>query len=158
MFIGVFVGTHYSRAWTIHSTLSEARERLQMSRFIWERNITFPDEIKEYFAEGKYDAWNVVEMFSPLSTQHGSYKEKTRSGELGKNATVLVNVSWSHVSKNKWLIVQENDKEKLAFVRYSFLPFCVPWSPRGDVLFKVKIFIPWEVRLTYETANHQLRC
>ena len=46
-----------------------------MSRFIWERNITFPDEIKEYFAEGKYDAWNVVEMFSPLSTQHGSYKE-----------------------------------------------------------------------------------
>ena len=49
--IGVFAGIQYNRAWIIHSTFSEALERLLMSRFIWERNITFSDKIKEYFAE-----------------------------------------------------------------------------------------------------------
>ena len=57
-----------------------------MSRFICERNITFSDEIKEYFAEGNCNVFDdsIVNMLSPLAIQCESYKEKARSGELGK--------------------------------------------------------------------------
>ena len=40
-FIGVLAGTHLNKACTICSTFSEALERFLMSRFLWERNITF---------------------------------------------------------------------------------------------------------------------
>ena len=79
MFTRVFAGAHCNRAWTIHSTFSEALERLLMSRFIWERNINFSNEIKDYLAEGNCDIFDnsMVDMLSPLSIQYESYKEKS---------------------------------------------------------------------------------
>ena len=86
MFKQVLDGTHYNRAWNIDSTFSEALEGLLMSRFIWDRNIAFSAEIKEYLAEGNCDAFddNIVDILSSLATQYVSCKEKARIGELGK--------------------------------------------------------------------------
>ena len=66
LFIGVLAGTHYNRAWTIHSTFLEPLERLLMPRFIRERNITFSDEIKECFAEDNCNAFDdsIVNMLN----------------------------------------------------------------------------------------------
>ena len=57
-------------------------------------NVTFSlgekyyllDEIKEYFTKGNCNAFDdsIVDMLSYLTTQYESYKEKARSGELGK--------------------------------------------------------------------------
>ena len=41
-----FLLEHYNRTWTINSTFSEGLERLLMSHFIWERNITFSRKLK----------------------------------------------------------------------------------------------------------------
>ena len=57
-------------------------------------NVTFSlgeryyllDEIKEYFAEGNCDAFDesIVDILNSLATQYELYKEKVRSGVLGK--------------------------------------------------------------------------
>ena len=59
-----------------------------MSRFIWERNITFSDEIKEYFAEGNCNAFDdsILDIPSPLARKYESQKEKVQIGELGKKS------------------------------------------------------------------------
>ena len=57
-------------------------------------NVTFSlgerpyllDEIKEYFAEGNCHDFDdsIVDILNSLATQYELYKEKVRSGELGK--------------------------------------------------------------------------
>lgn len=86
---------------TIHSTFSEGLERLLISHFIWERNITFSKKIKDYFAEDNCDAFDdsIVNMIIPLASQYKWYKEKAWIGELG-NTTVLLNLSWPHISSS----------------------------------------------------------
>ena len=101
-FTGILAGTHYNRAWIIHSILLEALERLLISRFIRERNITFSDEIKEYFAEGNCDGFynSIVDMLSPLAAQVRIVKRKSANWWTRYNTTVLVNLSWPHIFVN----------------------------------------------------------
>ena len=41
---GVWMGSHYNRAWAVHSAFSEALERLLIERFIFEYNIFIPED------------------------------------------------------------------------------------------------------------------
>ena len=124
--LGVLAGTHYNRAWNIHSTVAEALERLLISRFIWDRNITFSDDINDYFADGCYDSFDdaIVDMLGPLAYQYESYKEKARSGELGKTPQYwLIYLDLMYLQTMVHSAVQENDIDKLGFAWYSFLPY-----------------------------------
>jgi hypothetical protein len=40
---GVLSGSHYNRAWIVHSAFSEALERLLFQRFLKENSIAIPD-------------------------------------------------------------------------------------------------------------------
>ena len=84
------------------------------------------DEIKEDFAESNCDALDdgIVEMFSSLASQYDSYKEKARSGKLGKTPQYwLIYLDLIYLQAMAHSAVQENDIEKLAFAWFSFLPF-----------------------------------
>ena len=39
---GVLAGSHYNRAWVVHTAFSEALERLLYERFLEEYNVTLP--------------------------------------------------------------------------------------------------------------------
>ena len=97
-----------------------------MSHFIRKRNISFSDEIKEYFAQGNCDAFDdsIVDRLRPLATQYESYKEKARMGELGRTPQYwLIYLDLIYLQTMVHSAVQENDIEKLAFAWYSFVPF-----------------------------------
>ena len=38
---GVLVGSHYKRAWAVHTVLSEALERMLLTRFLAEKNPNY---------------------------------------------------------------------------------------------------------------------
>ena len=48
---GVLAGSHYNRGWTVHNAMSEALERLLMSRFLNEKNPVVPESLVNLSAD-----------------------------------------------------------------------------------------------------------
>jgi len=45
---GVLSGSHYNRAWSVHSSVFEAMERLFLTRFLAEKKPNIPESIVTY--------------------------------------------------------------------------------------------------------------
>ena len=79
---GVWMGSHYNRAWTAHSAFSEALERLLIERFIFEYNIFISEdfitaaEVPQSFYE------DIVSNNARFLSQYQEFKESIRKGEF----------------------------------------------------------------------------
>ena len=84
---GVLAGSHYNRAWSVHRHMAEALERLLLKRFLLELEPAIPVNMMEYSLEPKeaLDQQLVDEVHS-FSEQYGAYREKARTGSIGKTA------------------------------------------------------------------------
>ena len=86
---GVIAGTHYNRCWKIHQHFAEALERLLFKRFCNENGVTnvrgiLGENSVDDFAIGAMESVIENQSFQDLQERYGQYKDKIRSGLLGK--------------------------------------------------------------------------
>ena len=83
---GVLAGSHYHRYWYIHSTVSEALERLFLKRFITECRPNVPSCLQNLSAEPKAELINksLIGDLSFFLKEYKSFRERFRKGELGE--------------------------------------------------------------------------
>ena len=83
---GVFDGSHYNRAWLIHSIVAESLERLLLSRFFYEKNPQLPDCFIELAANPTVSALSAetFDQMDSFSNHYESYENKIGNGDLGK--------------------------------------------------------------------------
>ena len=113
---GVIAGTHYNRCWKIHQHFAEALERLLFKRFCNENGVTnvrgiLGENSVDEFAVGAIGSVIENQNFQDLQEQYGQYKDKIRSGLLGKTSQFWL-VNYLDVMEALHLIhraVQEND-------------------------------------------------
>ena len=55
---GVLVGSHYNRAWTVHTVLSEAPERMLLNRFLAEKKSKLPKVLNDFTRDPTPDSVN----------------------------------------------------------------------------------------------------
>ena len=113
---GVIAGTHYNRCWKIYQHFAEAFERLLFKKFCKENSVT---NVRGITGENSVDdsaigaIGSVIEnqSFQDLQERYGHYKDKIRSGLLGKTCQFWL-VNYLDVMEALHLIhsaVQEND-------------------------------------------------
>ena len=79
---GVWMGSYYNRAWTVHSAFSETLERLLNERFIFEYSIFISEdfitaaEVPQSFYE------DIVSSNATFLSRYQEFKESIRKGEL----------------------------------------------------------------------------
>ena len=104
-------------------------------------------EIKKYFAEGND---SVVEMLSSLAIQYDSYKEKARSGKLGKSPqhwfilTSLIYKQW-HIVLYKTMI-----QKNWHWSHFLFFHFTLCWTNKtmlGMAVFMSPLLLNMEARV-----------
>ena len=121
---GILVGSHYNRAWTVHSVFSEALGRLLLERFLNESGVEIPEELNhaagESFQNLTQELLCKAECFLK---KYQIFKNKIRNGDFGKTPQFwlslyidLIQILQAH------LAVQENDFEGRAFAWKKILP------------------------------------
>ena len=84
---GLLSGSHYNRAWIVHSCMSESLERLLLKRFLTELKTKIPDDLKEAsFDDADLINDAVVNSTEKISDEYESFKTNVRNGSLGKTA------------------------------------------------------------------------
>ena len=83
---GVLSGSHYNRAWIVHSAFSEALERLLFQRFLKENSIAIPDYFYDACIDPIASCAVITENASSLYSEYQAFKEEARNGVLGKTA------------------------------------------------------------------------
>ena len=104
--------------------MAEALERLLLKHFLLELEPAIPVNMMEYWLEPKeaLDQQLVDEVHS-FSEQYGAYREKARTGSIGKTAQFWL--LYMDLVKVQILIpntVQTNNFNKLLYGWQSFLP------------------------------------
>ena len=80
---GVLSGSHYNRAWTVHSALSEALERLLFERFISENDIQIPNSFIESAQDHEQINYDAIKRDQSFYYKYQDFKEMIREGRLG---------------------------------------------------------------------------
>ena len=82
------VGSHYNRAWTIHSTYSEGLERLHLTRILTKKRPQIPYALNNYCMD--YNSTTVGEIFiqncSKLLQEYDEFRKEVTIGSIGKTA------------------------------------------------------------------------
>ena len=82
-------GSHYNRAWSLHSVFSEALERLLMTRFINEKRPYISTKLNDYCAEGvNSPADEAVAQSSRVLDSYDEYRKTAAEGAIGKTSAV----------------------------------------------------------------------
>ena len=119
---GVLAGSHYNRAWIVHSAFSEALERLLFERFLEDCKKTLPT----LFFQTDVTNLNIEEIIDKqfFFSECLEFKEKVRSGDLGKTPQfwLLLYIDLMEIQNRIHLSVQENDYDSRKASWKSFLP------------------------------------
>ncbi|CAB3982425.1 Hypothetical predicted protein [Paramuricea clavata] len=110
----VLSGSHYNRAWIVHSAFSEALERLLFQIFLKENNIAIPDYFYDACIDPIASCAVITENASSLYSEYQAFKEEARNGALGKTAQFWI--------RTTHLAVQENDFDQRVLVWKFSLP------------------------------------
>ena len=84
--MGVISGSHYNRAWMIHSTVSEALERLLVERFLQETQLQLPSELEEICLDVETYSGSILSVCEEFIAGYESFKESTKRGDPGYTA------------------------------------------------------------------------
>ena len=82
--LGVIKRSHYSRAWLVHNTISEAMECLLMLRFFGELNIHFPSQLAELVVEPNLINEEIADSNVLFIQQCEDFKDQVKCGVYGK--------------------------------------------------------------------------
>ena len=85
---GVLVGSLYNRAWAVHTVLSEALERMLLTRFLAEKNRKLPKALNDFTRGSTPDSVNnsLFESLTVILHQYEDYRDEARCGGLEKTA------------------------------------------------------------------------
>ena len=82
--LGVMVGSHYNRAWLIHSIVLEAMERLLIRRYLAETNIEIPVELSDILSDPDLFNGEITAPTATFISQYEGFKDEARRGILGQ--------------------------------------------------------------------------
>lgn len=121
---GVLAGTHYNRAWTVHSVFAEALERLLFERFIAESGEEIPVVLHHAAQDPFQNVSEILGQAENLFLKFQKFKNRVRSGELGKTAQFWLSLylDLMSIQQAAHLAVQENDFEVRHSAWKQFLP------------------------------------
>ena len=117
--------SHYNRCWNVHNVLSEALERLLLTRFLAETKPTIPDKLLELSVEPNSNDVNeeLFEASNQLHIKYENYKDLVRKGSIGKTAQFWLNyMDLMRYQVMAHTAVQENDIDVLLYCWKKFLP------------------------------------
>ena len=77
-------GSHYNRAWVVHTAFSEDLERLFYERFLEEYNDTLPQIFSQLTDNTYINIETTIENEKDLFFEYLIFKDNVRSGTLGK--------------------------------------------------------------------------
>ena len=90
---GVLAGSHYNRAWVVHTAFSEALERLLFERFLEEYNVTLPQIFSQLTDDTYINIETTIENEKDLFFEYLIFKDNVRSGTLGKTSQFWVQLN-----------------------------------------------------------------
>ena len=110
---GVLSGSHHNLSWTVHSTFSEALERLLYERFLQKCNLSIFDVLLPNANRVNGNPTDIVDEIQSHADEYGKFKQRIRKQEFGKTAKFwlclyLDIMRFQHFSH---LSVQENNFE-----------------------------------------------
>ena len=107
---GVLAGSHYNRAWVVHSAFYEALERLLFKRFIEQHQIQISEKLTQT-DDMNFNMQDIINSESGLFSRYLEFKETVRCGALGKTPQfwVLYYMDLMEIQFRIHLAVQEND-------------------------------------------------
>ena len=121
--LGAMMGSHYNRAWLIHSIMSEGFERLLLKRFLLEKNPTISQVIADA-AAGKPVTPYVIQECMSLVNKYEAFKSTVRQGAIGKTAQFWIMyidiMKLQHIAHTS---VQVNSFELRYVAWKGFLPY-----------------------------------
>ena len=107
---GVINGSHYNRCWQVHNILSEALERMLITRFIVECNKEIPDTLAEISHDSRMFSYSQMETYESFTQSYESYFQDVLNGKIGKTATFWAQyLEMMTFQRMIHLAVQEND-------------------------------------------------
>ena len=107
--LGVLSGSHYNRAWVVHSAMSEAMERLFLARFIGEVVPQIQNTLNDASVDPDIFSDETLKSCHGLADQYNKFREKVSRGHLGKTAQFWM--MYLNMMRNQHCIhtaVQEN--------------------------------------------------
>ena len=122
---GVLVGSHYNRAWAVHTVLSEALERMLLTRFLAEKNPNLPKALNNFTRDPTPDSVNnsLFESLTVILHQYEDYRDEARCGNLEKTAQFwLLYVDLMRYQALAHTAVQTNDLHLLISAWKAFIP------------------------------------
>ena len=110
---GIFSGSHSNRLWTVHSTFSEALERLLYERFPEECNLPIPDVPLPNANKVNSDPTDIVHEIQSRTDVYSKFKQRIRNEEFGETATFWMSLYLDIMRLQHFphLSVQENNFE-----------------------------------------------
>ena len=122
--LGVLAGSHYNRAWVVHLNVSEALERLMLTRFLVEVKPKLPNWLEDYVvAPSRTLDSKLLDQMDIFYSQYQQFREKVRLGGIGKTAQFWM--IYMDMMKDQILIhnaVQSNNFDALLYGWKAFLP------------------------------------
>ena len=117
-------GSHYNRAWQVHSIISEALERLLIQRFFAERNMQIPIELSDVLADPELFSEEVTASNITFIRQFEDFKDKARNGALGKTPQYwIIYMDLMRFQHMAHTAVQTNDYDLRVVSWEKVLPF-----------------------------------
>lgn len=121
----VISGSHYNRAWAVHSVFSEALERLLLKRFLGEKKPYIPAALTRYYCTSDLKLLD-REFFKDNPTviqQYEVFRKEVENGSLGKTAQFwMIYLNLMRMQMLALTSIQENDLDMLICAWKSFLP------------------------------------
>ena len=87
---GVLTRSHYNRAWFVHNVVSEALERLLITRFNGESNLEVPDPLKEIASDPLMFDESSIGDYAEFTNAYHDFYQSVRDGKIGKTAQFWV--------------------------------------------------------------------
>ena len=95
---GVIAGSHYNRSWYVHEVLSEAFERILLTRFLAEKRQELPIKLQEVASDPLSYSEVFVHNSEEFFRSYSDYFQSTMNGDNGKTAqywaTILSIIFW----------------------------------------------------------------
>ena len=118
-------GSHYNRAWAIHSLFSEALERLLLKRFLGEKKPYISAALTRYCCTSDLKLLD-KEFFKDNPTviqQYEVFQKEVENGSLGKTAQFwMIYLNLMRMQMLALTSIKENDLDMLICAWKSFLP------------------------------------
>ena len=121
----IISGSHYNRAWEVHSVFSEALERLLLKPFLGEKKPYISAALTRYCCTSDLKLLD-KEFFKDNPTviqQYEVFRKEVENGSLGKTAQFwMIYLNLMRMQMLALTSIQENDLDMLICAWKSFLP------------------------------------